>query len=167
MSGKNVLTYAIRQVDTIVWTLTKGSDGFLDVYTSNAPVYVPYGEYSNQIIGDSNITLSIVKSAFSKEILSRQIQDSVSFYDNTPIKGESIIQSTLYKQPIIKLIPGSKNKYNIFFQNQTSIDGRANFSESLGNFNNWAGSAVVEYLDNNKYYTITYVNYVGAEQMLP
>ena len=163
MSNKNVLTYAIRNADTIVWTKSQSSDGLTSVYTSNAAVYVPYGKYSNVIIGDANITLTIIQSAFSEDILTRQIEDSVIFYDNTPIKGESIIMTTLELAPVIKQLLGSKDKYNIYFQNGTSIDGRANFYQSLGNFSNWTGRSKVTYLNGEKYFDVTYVNYVGAK----
>jgi len=167
MSRKNVLTYAIRNADKIVWSRTVSSDGLTTVYTCNTPAYVPFGEFSNVIIGDSNIALTVVKSAFSDTILTQQSVASTIFYDNTPIEGESIIVSTLNLKPIIKLIPGSKDKYTITFKNETSTDGRADFYQSLGNFANWTGRAVVKYENNVKYFEVTYVNYVGAFPDMP
>jgi len=161
----NVLTYAIRDVDKIVWTSTVSSDGLSTVYTCNSYVYVPYGEFSNVIIGDSNIALTITKSAFKDTVLSQQIVNSVIFYKNTPINGVCITASTLKKNPIIKKNPNSNNKYTIFFPNETSIDGRADFIDSLGDFSNWAGTTVVQYKDNAKYITVTYSRYVGASPL--
>lgn len=162
MSNKNVLTYAMRNAEKIVWDKTVSGDGLTTVYVSKAPVYVPFGKYSNEIIGDANTTLTIVKSSVSDKIISQQISNSVIFYDNTPIKGESIIVSNINKLPIIQKLLGSTNKYNIFFQNETTIDGQADFIDSLGNFSNWTGTAVVEYKDNEKYFAVTYKRYVGA-----
>lgn len=163
MAKENLLTYAIRNVEKIVWDLNVSSNGLTSTYScSNVPVYVPYGEYKNVIIGDCNIVLVVVKSAFSDKILTRQISNSVVFYDNTPIVGESIIITSLNKEPIIIPVPNSVNKYYVYFQNDTTIDGRADFSESLGHFANWSGSSVVEYKDNNKYITVKYAKYLGA-----
>lgn len=163
MPGKeNLLTYALRNVEKTVWNLSVSSDGLTSTYTSTAPVYVPYGKFQNVIIGDDISNLVIVKSAFSDKILTRQISHSVVFYKNTPIIGESVIIATLSKEPIIRPVPNSVNQYNIFFKNDTIIDGRADFTESLGNFTNWSGSCVVEYKDNNKYITVKYAKYLGA-----
>lgn len=159
---ENILTYALRNVEKTVWDLAVSSDGLTTTYIAKAPVYVPYGKFKNVIIGDDIITLVIVKSAFSEKILTRQISHSVVFYKNTPIVGESVIITTLSKAPIIKAIPNSVNQYNIYFENDTTFDGRADFTESLGDFDNWSGSSVVEYKNNNKFITVKYVNYLGA-----
>jgi hypothetical protein len=162
MTEKNTLTYAMRDVDKIVWTKTV--DGLNTTYVSKAPVYVPYGKYSREIIGDINIVLIVVKSAFSDEILTVQFVDSAVFSKTkNPIRGESIIFSTIEQVPVIRKIPGTVDKYNVFFKNGTNINVRADFSQSLGDFSNWAGTGLVEYKDNDKYFIINYSNYLGTK----
>lgn len=162
-SEKHVLTYAIRDADKIVWEKYISNNGLTSTYISKAPVRVPYGKYDKEIIGHAHISFTVVKSAFSDDILTRQFLDSVVFSKTkTPIRGESIVAATVEKDPIIKLIPGTSNKYHLFFKNGVSVDGRADFSQSLGDFCNWTGKSIVEFKDNVKYFTVTYVNYVGA-----
>lgn len=164
MIEKLPLTYAMRDVDEIVWTKTV--EGLTSTYVcSKIPVYVPYGKYRREIIGDINIAMTVVKSAFNKdEILTVQFVDSAVFSKTkTPIRGESIVFTTIEQVPVIRKIPGTVDKYNVFFKGGTNIDVRADFSQSLGDFCNWAGTGVVEYKDNAKYFSIDYTNYLGAK----
>jgi hypothetical protein len=166
-SDKHVLTYAIRDVDKIVWKKHVSTDGLTSTYVSKAPVCVPHGKYDKEVIGEANISFTVVKSAFSDEILTRQFVDSVVFSTTkTPIRGESIIAATVEKDPIIKKIADKKDKYHIYFKDGIAVDGRADFSQSLGDFCNWTGRSTVEFKDNKKYITVTYVNYVGAKELL-
>ena len=151
----------MRDIDEIVWT--KKVDGINTIYVSKAPVYVPYGKYRREIIGDINIVMTVVKSAFNDEILTVQLVNSTVFSKKNPIRGESIIFTTIEQVPIIRKIPGTVDKYNVFFKNGTNINVRADFSQSLGDFTNWAGTGVLEYKDNVLYFIINYTKYLGAK----
>jgi len=87
MLNKNVLSYAIRDAEKIVWEKTVSESGLNTTYVSNAPVCIPYGKNKNVIIGDSIITLSIIKSAANNKIINQLISNSSGPFQNLAAKA--------------------------------------------------------------------------------